>query len=160
MLDADLAELYKVPTKALNLAVRRNADRFPADFMFQLTSDEFSNLRHQNETSRWGGRRYAPLAFTEHGVAVLSSVLKSKRAVQMNILIIRAFMKLREMLASHKDLARKLDQLELKQKDQAALLSIVVEDIETLSQSVTREFRKLNPPHRRKPRIGFYVGHT
>jgi hypothetical protein len=72
MLDADLAELYQVPTKTLNLAVRRNADRFPADFMFQLTPAEFGNLRHQNETSSWGGRRYAPLAFTEHGVAMLS----------------------------------------------------------------------------------------
>src|SRR5438046_2064170 len=75
MLDTDLAELYKVPTKSLNLAVRRNADRFPADFMFQLTPAEFENLRHQNETSSWGGRRYAPLAFTEHGVSMLSSVL-------------------------------------------------------------------------------------
>src|SRR5437870_5313363 len=100
MLDADLAELYKVPTKSLNLAVSRNADRFPADFMFQLAPAEFDNLRHQNETSSWGGRRYAPLAFTEHGVAMLSSVLNSKRAVQMNIVIIRAFRNLREMLAS------------------------------------------------------------
>ena len=108
MLDADLAGLYKVPTKSLNLAVRRNADRFPADFMFQLTPVEFENLRHQNETSSWGGRRYAPLAFTEHGVAMLSSVLNSKRAVQMNIVIVRAFMKLRaaEAQASHRLLHR------------------------------------------------------
>lgn len=158
MLDANLAELYQVPTKTLNLAVRRNPDRFPADFMFQLTPAEFGNLRHQNETSSWGGRRYAPLAFTEHGVAMVSSVLKSKRAVQMNIVIVRAFMKLREMLAIHKDLARKIEQLESKQKDQAALLSIVIEDIENLGKSVVHEFKKLKPVRSRKPRIGFYVG--
>ena len=158
MLDADLADLYKVPTKTLNLAVRRNADRFPPDFMFQLTPAEFENLRHQNETSTWGGRRYAPLAFTEHGVAMLSSVLKSKRAVQMNILVIRAFMKLREVLAGHKTLARKIEQLELKQKDQAAVLAVIVEDIENLGQSVAAQFKRLDAPRRRKPRIGFYVG--
>jgi phage regulator Rha-like protein len=157
MLDADLAELYNVPTKALNLAVRRNADRFPADFMFQLAPEEFENLRFQNETSSWGGRRYAPFAFTEHGVAMLSSVLKSKRAVQMNIVIVRAFMKLRQMLATHKDLARKMELLESKQRDQAALLSIVIKDIENLEKSVAHGFRSLQSPRRRKPRIGFYV---
>jgi len=111
MLDRDLADLYQVPTKSLNLAVRRNADRFPEDFMFQLTKEEVRSLRFQSETSNKGrgGRRYLPHAFTEHGVAMLSSVLNSKRAVQVNILIIRAFVKLREMLSTHKDLARKLE---------------------------------------------------
>jgi phage regulator Rha-like protein len=114
MLDSDLAEIYQVPTKSLNLAVRRNTERFPGDFMFQLSKEEFENLRFQIATSSsgYGGRRYQPYAFTEHGVAMLSSVLKSKRAVQMNIVIIRAFVKLREMLGTHKDLAHKMEQVE------------------------------------------------
>jgi hypothetical protein len=85
MLDADLAELYGVATKVLNRAVKRNLDRFPGDFMFQLTSEEATNLRCQFGTSSWGGRRYLPMAFSEHGVAMLSSVLRSKRAVRVNI---------------------------------------------------------------------------
>ena len=114
MRDSDLARLYKVPTKVLNLAVKRNLKRFPEDFMFQLTQDEQDCLRFQIETSKGGrgGRRYLPYVFTEHGVAMLSSVLKSERAVQMNIAIIRAFIKLREVLASHKELAQRLDSSE------------------------------------------------
>lgn len=110
MLDSDLADLYEVLTKNLNLAVRRNRERFPEDFMFQLTKEEAESLRLQFATSKTGrgGRRTLPYAFTEHGVAMLSSVLKSQRAVQMNILVVRAFIKLREVLASHKDLARKI----------------------------------------------------
>ena len=121
MLDADLAELYQALTKNLNLAVRRNADRFPEDFMFQLTAEEGESLRFQFATSNVGrgGRRYLPHAFTEHGVAMLSSVLNSPRAVQMNILIIRTFVKLRELLATHKDLARKIEQLEARPRQQA-----------------------------------------
>src|SRR6266436_846797 len=103
MLDADLADLYKVPTKVLNQAINRNRDRFPEDFMFQLTNEEAQILRSQSVTSSWGGRRYLPYAFTEHGVVMLSSVLNSARAVQMNILIVRAFIRLREYLATHKD---------------------------------------------------------
>jgi len=105
MLDTDLAELYHVATRALNQQVRRNAGRFPSDFMFQLTPSEAANLRSQFVTSSWGGRRTPPYAFTEHGVAMLSSVLNSDRAVQMSILIIRPFVKMRELLASHKNLA-------------------------------------------------------
>src|ERR1700730_749243 len=157
MLDADLAGLYQVPTKGLNQAVRRNPDRFPEDFMFQLTGEEVEILRSQNVTSSWGGRRYLPYAFTEHGVAMLSSVLSSKRAVQMNIIIIRAFMKLREVLASHKHLARKIEQLDGKQKDQATLLSIVINDVESLGRSVATGFKKLQQPRRRRARIGFYT---
>src|SRR5256884_2703205 len=114
MLDADLAELYRVPTKSLNLAVKRNADRFPEDFMFQLTDDDVAGLRFHFETSkpRRGGRRYAPYAFTEQGVAMLSSVLTSDRAIAVNIQIMRAFVRMRELLISNKDLAQKLDQLE------------------------------------------------
>jgi len=117
MLDADLAMLYDVPTKALNQAVKRNLKRFPADFMFQLSREEVETLnRSQFVTGSKKHRdpRYPPYAFTEHGVAMLSSVLNSERAIEVNILIMRAFGRLREMVASHKDLAGKLDALEKK----------------------------------------------
>jgi hypothetical protein len=115
MLDADLAELYGVETKILVQAVKRNLERFPEDFMFQLSQAEFAILRSQIVTSSdWGGRRYRPYAFTEQGVAMLSSVLRSRRAIQVNIEIMRAFIRLRQMLASHVELARKLDALEKK----------------------------------------------
>src|SRR5438445_12942979 len=114
MLDADLAELYGVPTKSLNLAVKRNAERFPEDFMFQLTGDEAAGLRFHFETSKTarGGRRYRPYAFTEQGVAMLSSVLRSLRAVQVNIAIMRTFVQLRRLMDSDRDLARKIEALE------------------------------------------------
>lgn len=113
MLDSDLAELYGVETKALVRAVKRNLDRFPDDFMFQLSAVEFQSLRYHFGTSKArGGRRYLPYAFTEHGVAMLSSVLRSRRAVHVNIQIMRAFVALRQMLASHADLAQRLDALE------------------------------------------------
>ena len=115
MLDADLAQLYGVTTKNLNKAVRRNATRFPADFMFQVKPREMQFLRFQSGTSRrtnHGGRRYQPYAFTEHGVAMLSSVLRSDRAVQVNIAIMRAFLQLRAMLATHQDLRRKINEME------------------------------------------------
>ncbi len=114
MLDRDLAELYGVETKYLNRQVTRNSDRFPEDFMFVLTDDEIEILRCQFGTSSWGGLRYPPRAFTEQGVAMLSSVLRSPRAVQVNIMIMRAFVKMRELIASHKDLAARLDELEKK----------------------------------------------
>jgi phage regulator Rha-like protein len=116
MLDAELAALYGVGTKILNKAVQRNPSRFPVDFMFQLTPQEVANLRFQIGTSSsgYGGRRYRPYAFTEQGVAMLSSVLNSERAVQVNILIVRAFVQLRSLLASHRDLAEKLAELEQK----------------------------------------------
>src|SRR5438046_1820586 len=113
MIDTDLAELYRVPTFRLNEAVKRNSARFPEDFMFRLTKEESESLTSQNAMSKHrGGRRSLPYAFTEHGVVMLSAVLNSERAEQMNILIVRAFVKLREMLASHKDLARKMEDLE------------------------------------------------
>jgi hypothetical protein len=131
MLDHDLAELYGVPTSALNQAVKRNLDRFPADFMFQLTSEEGQILKSQlvisrlppvttfQDESNWGGRRRSQsYAFTEHGVAMLSSVLRSERAIQVNIAIIRAFTRLRRFLATHQDLAQKLEELEAKYDDQ------------------------------------------
>ncbi len=107
ILDRDLAELYEVETKALTQAVRRNEDRFPEDFMFRLTKEEFDILRSQSVTSsEWGGTRYPPYAFTEQGIAMLSSVLRSKRAVQVNIEIVRTFVRLREWLSSHEELAK------------------------------------------------------
>ena len=110
MLDFDLADLYGVPTKALNQAVTRNSERFPEDFMFQLSKEEFEYLKSQIVTSSWGGRRYPPRAFTQEGVAMLSGVLHSKRAVEVNIGIMRAFVHLREMLATNEELARKVAQ--------------------------------------------------
>ena len=114
LLDADLAALYEVPTKVLLQAVKRNLERFPEDFMFQLDKQEFAILRSQIVTSSWGGRRTVPYAFTEQGVAMLSTVLNSPRAIAVNIEIMRAFVRLRELIASNKELAAKLDQLEKK----------------------------------------------
>jgi len=107
MIDRDLAELYSVETKQLKRAVRRNIDRFPADFMFELTREEYNSLRSHFGTSSWGGTRYLPMAFTEQGVAMLSSVLNSKRAIEVNIAIMRAFVQLRKITSSQKQLARK-----------------------------------------------------
>lgn len=143
MLDSDLAELYGVETKVLVQAVKRNLTRFPDDFMFQLSSEEFDHLRSQSVTSSWGGRRYAPYAFTEQGVAMLSSVLRSPRAVEVNIEIMRAFVRLRELIATHKDLARKLDQLEKKYDEK---FRVVFDAIRQLMQP---------PPDKPKPKIGF-----
>ena len=143
MLDADLAELYDVETKVLVQAVKRNLERFPEDFMFQLSQEEFAILRSQIVTSSdWGGRRYRPYAFTEQGVAMLSSVLRSRRAIQVNIEIMRAFIRLRQMLASHVELARKLDALE---KKYDAQFKQVFEAIRQL----------MAPPERKRRPIGF-----
>jgi len=115
MLDRDLAELYSVETKVLKQAVRRNIDRFPVDFMFELTKEENQSLRSQNVTLKRGQHsKYLPFAFTEQGVAMLSSVLKSDRAIQVNIQIMRAFTQLRQMLSTHKDLKRKIESMEKK----------------------------------------------
>ena len=120
MLDSDLAELYGVPTGRLNEQVKRNIKRFPEHFMLQLTQDEYDALRSQIAILKTGGRgrhrKYLPRVFTEQGVAMLSSVLQSERAVQMNILIVRAFVKLREMLATHKDLAERMEKIEAAQE--------------------------------------------
>ena len=131
MLDQDLAELYGVATKVLTQAVKRNADRFPEDFMFQLTKQEFSDLRSQFVTSNWGGRRYPPYAFTEQGVAMLSSVLRSERAIHVNIEIMRAFVRLRQMLASNAELARKLAALEKKYDAQFKVVFDAIRELMT-----------------------------
>jgi hypothetical protein len=111
MLDRDLAELYEVETRALNQAVRRNIKRFPDDFMFQLDKKEFENLKSQIVTSSWGGIRKMPLAFTEQGVAMLSGILNSDRAIQVNIQIMRTFTKLRHMIAGHEELKKAVEEL-------------------------------------------------
>jgi phage regulator Rha-like protein len=121
MLDSDLADLYEVESKYLIRSMKRNKARFPGDFMFQLTPEEFKILRCQFGTSslsRWGGRRYPPYAFTEHGVAMLSGILNSPRAIQVNIEIMRAFTRLRKMLATHSDLEKKIHELEKKYDSQ------------------------------------------
>ncbi len=142
MLDSDLAELYGVATKVFNQSVRRNLQRFPPDFMFQLTDEEAESLRSQLVTSKKGrgGRRYAPYVFTEQGVAMLSSVLNSERAIEVNIAIMRAFVKLREMMGTHKELARKLLEMEKKYDTQ---FRGVFDAIHELIQSPTAPRRKI-----------------
>lgn len=145
MLDSDLAELYGVPTKVLVQAVKRNAKRFPVDFVFQLENQEVMALRSQIVTSKpgRGGRRYKPYAFTEQGVAMLSSVLNSDRAIEVIVQIMRVFVKLREMVASNKELAKRLDELEKKYDEQ---FGVVFDAI-----------RELMTPHdeEKKKKIGF-----
>lgn len=145
MLDEDLAELYQVSTGRLNEQVKRNITRFPGDFMFQLTKDEFENLKSQNATSSWGGRRKLPSAFTEHGVLMLSSVLNSERAVAVNIQIMRIYTKMREMLMTNQEILLKLEQLE-RQTFQNS------DDIQAIFAALKE---LLNPPQEPRPRIGF-----
>jgi hypothetical protein len=134
MLDSDLANLYGVETKRLNEQVRRNIDRFPDDFMFQLTDDEFNNLRSQIATSslEYGGRRYQPLVFTENGVAMLSTVLNSKQAIMVNIAIMRIFTKLRSFYLLEKDLVRQMDELK---SDTNKIFKIVFERLDDLEET-------------------------
>ena len=149
MMDFDLAEMYHVSTANLNKAVKRNLGRFPEDFMFQLTPEEDKSLRFQIGISKAGrgGRRYPPFAFTEHGVVMLSSVLKSERAVQMNLLIVRVFVRLREMLATHKELAHRMLELEREQREHGQQLAAVYTIVKRL----------MAPPRTRKRPIGFRV---
>lgn len=129
MIDRDLAELYGVKTMVLNQAVKRNLMRFPSDFMFQLTINEFRNLISQNVISRWGGTRKAPFVFTEHGILMLSSILRSKRAVLVNIQIMRTFTKLRRLLATHADLRRKIAELERKYDGQFKIVFDAINEL-------------------------------
>ena len=141
MLDRDLAELYEVTTFNLNKAVKRNLGRFPEDFMFQLREEEFIALRFQigmsKQTGR-GGRRYLPYAFTEQGVAMLSSVLRSKRAVQVNIEIMRTFARLRQMIVSNKELARRLAELEKKYDRQFKVVFDAIRELMTPPKTPVR----------------------
>jgi len=142
MLSMDLAELYGVEPRVLVQAVKRNIERFPDDFMFQLDIQEVRNLKSQIVISSWGGQRFLPYAFTEQGVAMLSSVLKSKRAAQVNIEIMRAFVRLRQLIASNKELAKRLDELEKKYDSQFKVVFDAIRELMT----------PLPPPPRR---IGF-----
>jgi ORF6N domain len=114
LLDADLAALYGVETRRLNEQVRRNRARFPEDFIFELTAEEFANLKSQSATSSWGGRRKLPMAFTEHGAIMAATVLNAPRAVEASVYVVRAFVRLRELVGSHRELAKRLDDLEAK----------------------------------------------
>jgi hypothetical protein len=147
MLDKDLAKLYGIQTHNLNKAVTRNLDRFPGDFMFQLTREESENLIFQFGISSWGGTRKMPRAFTEQGVAMLSSVLRSKKAAQVNIVIMRAFVKLRQIISTHKELAHRLKELENK-----------VERHDSEIQTIFEAIRQLMAPPPEKPqrKIGFH----
>lgn len=147
MLDNDLAELYGVEVKQLKRQVRRNIDRFPSDFMFQLLKEEYESLRRQFGTFKRGEHsKYLPYAFTEQGVAMLSSVLRSKKAVHVNIAIMRAFVKLREILSTHKELAHKLAQLERKIEKHDEEIKLIFDAIRQL----------MIPPEPKRRRIGFH----
>ena len=143
MLDMDLAELYNVETKQLKRAVRRNISRFPEDFMFELSQEEFDNLRSHFGTSSWGGTRYPPMAFTEQGVAMLSSVLRSECAVKVNIAIMHAFVKLRKMISNYAELLRKVEAME---KKYDAQFKVVFDAIKQLMEP---------PPPKPKRKFGF-----
>ena len=145
MLDFELSELYETETKQLKRQVRRNIERFPDDFMFELTLEEFSDLRSQFGTSSWGGSRYTPMAFTEQGVAMLSSVLNSSTAIKVNIQIIRVFTRMKEMLLTNKDILLKLEQLENKVSQHDENIQMIFEALKQL----------INPPQEPRKRIGF-----
>ena len=145
MLDSDLAALYGVETKVLKRAVRRNRDRFPEDFMFQLNNQEVIRLRCQNGTSKTGrgGSRYLPYAFTEQGVAMLSGVLTSSRAIKVNVEIMRAFVRLRQLLASHRELARKLEELELHLRNHDEQIEAIFDAIRQLMMQPKADRKKI-----------------
>jgi len=145
MLDSDLAELYQVETKRLNEQVKRNVSRFPEDFMFRLTKEEWIDLKSQNATSSWGGRRSEPYVFTEHGVLMLSSVLNSERAIAVNIKIMRVYTKIKEMLLTHKDLLLKMEEIEKKVSDQD-------QQIMTIFKYVKKFVMEESTP---RPKIGY-----
>ncbi|HET7024231.1 MAG TPA: ORF6N domain-containing protein [Gemmatimonadales bacterium] len=147
VLSPDLARLYGVPVKALMQAVGRNRVRFPRDFLFQLTATEVGNLRSQSVTSSWGGRRVRPYAFTEQGVAMLSSVLRSPRAIAVNIAIMRAFVRLRSILASHADLARRLEDLERRYDGKFRMVFQAIRELMNTPEEAEEA----------RPRIGFHA---
>ena len=147
MIDSDLAALYGVETKNLLRAVKRNINRFPSEFMFQLDKEEVNNLRlHFGTSSQWGGRRYLPYAFTEQGVSMLSSVLNSERAIQINIAIMKTFVKMREFIATNKALAKKLAELEKKLESHDKNIKVLFDAIKQLMSPAKPSY---------KPKIGF-----
>lgn len=150
MLDADLAELYGISTRIFNQGVKRNRSRFPVDFMFQLTVEEYENLRSQFviSSSRWGGRRYTPLAFTEHGAIMAATILNSQKAMEMSVFIVRAFVQLREIISAHSELTDKLQQLESKVSGHDQSIADLFEAIRQL----------MMPPSSKKRFVGFRTG--
>ena len=150
MLDRDLAKLYGVETKVFNQAVKRNMDRFPEDFMFELTSKEFENLRSQIVTSSWGGARYLPMAFTEQGVAMLSSVLKSKKAIVVNIQIIRIFTRIRQMFIDNTELKLAFEKLDKKTDNNTKNIELVFQYLDELLVKKEKPITK--------KQIGFKIG--
>ena len=152
ILDKDLAELYDVTTGNLNKAVKRNLKRFPEDFMFQLTEAEFKNQIFQSGISSWGGTRKMPYGFTEQGVAMLSGVLNSDKAIEVNIRIIRIFTKLREMLLTHKDILLKMEKVEKNMMKQDGKMKQYEKDIQIIFEALKQ---LLNPPQEPRKRIGF-----
>lgn len=145
MLDFDLAELYGVETKVLKQQVRRNIERFPEDFFFQLSEDEFDSLRSQFVTSKKGGVRYAPFAFTEQGVSMLSSVLRSKQAIDINIQIMRVFVKMRSLITSNEEILEKIEKLEATEEEQNAHIRRIYEIIKEL----------IEPNYKNRKKIGY-----
>ncbi len=150
ILDSDLAELYDVETRRLNEQVKRNIDRFPGDFMFQLSQEEFENLKSQLATSSWGGRRKLPYAFTEQGVAMLSGVLHSDRAIKVNIQIMRVFTHMRKLLEAHKEILKKLDDLEKREIEHDEKIMLIFEYLKQLEQVRQQKIDQQN-----RKRVGF-----
>ena len=144
MLDKDLAKLYEVETEQITRQVRRNIDRFPEDFLLQLTKEEFANLIRHFGRSSWGGTRKPPFAFTEHGILMLSSVLNSKRAIQVNIQIMRTFTKIRELMIEHKDLKQKIKEMEKKYNHQFRAVFKAIKEL-------------IGPSPKPKKQIGFHT---
>jgi hypothetical protein len=158
ILDTDLSALYDVPTKRLNQAVRRNLKRFPETFMFRLSREESVALRSQIvtlETGRGRYSKYPPLAFTEHGVVMLSSVLNSERAIEMSIFVVNAFVRIRELMVANKDIAARIEKLERGHDRTESVIEVLVEDIDRLAHEL-KDMKALPPVTKRK--IGFYTG--
>lgn len=157
MLDSDLAGLYQVETRGLNQAVKRNQRRFPEDFMFVLTTEEWENLKSQNVTSSWGGRRKLPLVFTEQGVAMLSSVLNSEAAIDVNIQIIRVFTRVRELLSTHKELLLQLEKLRGTVSHNSRDIKVIFKLLKRM-QEEERNRALLAQVPKKRPVVGFKSG--
>lgn len=150
MIDSDLSELYGVETRRLNEQVKRNIPRFPEDFMFQLSEDEFKNLKSQFATSSWGGRRKLPYVFTEHGVLMLTSVLNSERAIKVNIQVMRIYVRLREMIILHKDILQRLESIEKKLNGHDSKIMVVFEYLKRFEEMKQQESKQKD-----RPKIGY-----
>lgn len=150
MIDSDIGELYGIETRRLNEQVKRNSERFPENFMFQLTKEEFDNLKSQNATSSWGGRRKLPFVFTEHGILMLANVLKSDRAIKMSIRIIEVFVKIREMFLTHKDILIKLEKIEESLTEHDNNILVIFEYLKQIEKDKQEQFDQEN-----RKRIGY-----